>query len=194
MIVKRNKLRNIKKSVDSTSPKNNIKNEKTPIIKNDDMYYQMFLDCCMFNEPMFYYLHNTSKETAAKILSEGFLYSGGDLSKTTDRPPLDIVALKWFLTQRKSYGNCTLIIHIGRNLAEKYYRIRDLENFLSEETTDYDEDSFSDNRPIRLLPNRFIKGYFDWNLKTFIKNQKFDPYSDDEKLQIKYNERFKDGK
>lgn len=118
-----------------------INNPKNPGVFNDFMMNCGSIKSCHL------LLHNTTKEYAEKIINEGFLFGGDDFSKTTDSPSVEEVPLRWFLQQRKQYGDCTTIIQISRELESKYKCF--YEQSFTTEILEYNEEDFSNVNPVR---------------------------------------------
>jgi hypothetical protein len=135
-------------------------------------------DLLVCNEKVYIYLHNTPTiELAEKILREGLVFEN-HLSSTTDQVSQnDLVELNYFRMIRKSYGNISIIIQISSKLVEDISkRLRQSKFHFSEALSKtrpvYNEDEY----PVYLLPEQFIKGYFDHSTLRSKTNPKFDPF------------------
>lgn len=126
------------------------------------------------------FLHTTSLENAEKISREGFLFANNNIMKTTDsvncRPADFNFTVGYLLSQRKAYGECVIVIHVGFNLIKKY---GSWEEHLSEEvTSNFDEEIFSDVECVNRLDVQFIKGYFIKSTGEYFINPKYNPKQD----------------
>ncbi|MBN1896168.1 MAG: hypothetical protein JW789_00385 [Candidatus Aenigmarchaeota archaeon] len=129
------------------------------------------------------YLHNTySEEVAEKIMSEGFNFCG-DLHKTSDEIGFNnIDNIGWWNTQRRSYGDFTVVLQIEKDVLSKANEINKIymphgqllskDRFWNENEADW---SF-------VLHPQYVKGYFDRKKNEGKLNSLFDPSFFDEDL------------
>lgn len=133
-----------------------------------------------FETNVFKYLHNTPKrEIAEIIMKEGFRFEKYLENSTDMITGSDIVVLRYFRYQRASYGNFTIVIHIGKNLCEHYAKRLEGTMFHFTEAlsklTEYDEE---ESDIIYTLPEYFIKGYFNQITGEAVPNPRFTPNYD----------------
>jgi hypothetical protein len=136
------------------------------------------------NDDCLVYLHTTSLENAKQIVKEGFKFSD-IIEKTTDcvncRPDEFNFTVGYLISQRKSYGDCVIVIHIGKNLMKKYgYTM-----YFFEETTDYDNDVF-EGPTVNKLDDQFIKGYFIKSTGECFNNPEYNSTQDKPKFRDMY--------
>jgi len=124
------------------------------------------------------YLHNTnSEEVAKKILSGGFIFEKYIENSTDLVSGVDIIELRYFVQHRGGYGKFTIIIHISRDIADHYFnKLKSAKYHFSEVLSKHLPQFNSDNEPVYILPEQFIKGYFNRNTSQFIENPVFNPY------------------
>lgn len=126
------------------------------------------------------YLHNTrTQEIAERIMAEGFRFEKY-LENTTDFiSGSDIVQIKYFRQIRASYGEFTLVIQIGKALADYYTNLlRGTEYHFSEVFSFVPPELSVDNEPVYTLAPQFIKGFFDQRALICVDNPVFDPHAD----------------
>lgn len=140
--------------------------------------FSQFLEFITTRDDVYKYLHNTeTKDTADKIIKEGFDFES-HLDHTTDIVTgHDPIEVKYFIIKRKRYGLYTIVIEIGKSIVDYYSRkLINTEYHFSEVLTCY-EPAISDNdEPLYRLPLNYIKGYFDHHLQQIIENKHFDPF------------------
>lgn len=123
------------------------------------------------------YLHNThDEETALKILNEGFLFEDR-LDYTTDLVSgKDIVQLDYFKLIRKKYGTYTIVIHIAKELINKYnHLLKNTNSFFYEVLSERLPEKSADGEYLYILDKQFIKGYYNQKTNTYFKNKHFNP-------------------
>lgn len=136
-------------------------------------------------EEVYSYTHRTvSREIADKILSEGLRYQDA-FQKTTDEIQADPVYLNYWDTVRKSYGPYTVVIGIARAVLDKAQdmiisRI-EAQQLLG---TTYEED----NEVYHLLPNHYVKGYFETMNNTVVLNPAYAPFYEPPDLEYRLDQ------
>lgn len=128
-------------------------------------------------EGCYFFLHNTSeRETAGKILEEGFIFES-QLSHSTDLiNPSDPVELTYFFLQRKEYGHYTIIIAISKQSFREYTIIAQEKNTIIEEIMSICEPILSENEEfVYKLSHKHVLGFYDVIKEEFITNQSWDP-------------------
>jgi hypothetical protein len=128
-------------------------------------------------EGCYFFLHNTSdRETAGKILEEGFIFES-QLSHSTDLiNPSDPVELTYFFLQRKEYGHYTIIIAISKQSFKEYTVIAQEKNTIIEEIMSICEPVLSENEEyVYKLSNKHILGFYDNVKEEFTRNQFWEP-------------------
>lgn len=124
------------------------------------------------------FIHQTpTQEVAERILSEGLGFENHLMHTTDQVSGFDLVELNYFLMIRRNYGQFTIVIIIADELINYLIEIIKDTNIhyseiLSKTLPMYD----SEDTPIYILPEQFVKGFF--NQKTLEKtlNPKFDPH------------------
>ncbi|MCF6365935.1 MAG: immunity 53 family protein [Bacteroidales bacterium] len=123
------------------------------------------------------FLHYTSeKETADKILKEGFRYQTS-FDKTTTLIKNDKIDINYNHLIRKPFGKFVVVISIQKKLHSKYNQLVNnagkkelkVEEVLSEKPV-Y-EDEF--NEKTYTLHHKFIKGYINYSSGQIVKNAEF---------------------
>lgn len=136
---------------------------------------QEFLQC---ESKVYTYLHNTTNiPLAEKILKEGLVFEN-HLSNTTDQVSVnDLIELNYFRMIRKSYGDITIVIQISTKLVEDFSRRLRKTKFHFSEALSKTRPVYNENEyPVYILPEQFIKGYFDHRKIRAKANPKFDPF------------------
>ncbi len=126
------------------------------------------------------YLHNTRIEEIAKIiLNEGFRFEKY-LENTADLVSgLQAIELKYFLHLRRSYGDFTVVMNIGKDVVEKYSeKLKGTNYHYTEALSKNHPELSNDDEYIYTLPEQFIKGYFNQKSLQAHYNPKFDPHFD----------------
>jgi hypothetical protein len=126
-------------------------------------------DCSIF-------LHNTKeKETADKILAEGFIFEN-QLPHSTDRVnPGEPIEVTYFLFQRKDYGSFTIIIAIPKIIYDRYLEYSILYEIGIEEVLTITKPCLSDNdEMVYKISPKHILGYFNTHTGELYKNQLYD--------------------
>lgn len=147
-----------------------------------------FLEFVSSEKNVLKYLHNTVDEaTALKIINNGFIFENR-LDYTTDLVSgNDIVQLDYFKLIRKKYGDFTIVIHIGRNLIDKYNKL--LKNhslYFYEVLSDLSPDLSSDGEQVFILNKQFIKGFYQQSTKKYYINPYFNPEQDLDKFYTNF--------
>jgi hypothetical protein len=127
------------------------------------------------------YLHNTGNLGAVKgILSEGFWFPE-TLHKTTDRVnPQDVIEMNCWDGSRHQYGPLTVVIQINKNHLKKYG-----EEGLSKGSFEND-----DGDTTYILPEQFVKGYFNRGTNEGYLNPRFNASYDNPELAALNAKRF----
>ncbi len=121
------------------------------------------------------FLHNTqTRDTAEKIVREGFEFQS-HLDYTTDVVSArDIVTIKYFTIVRQSYGKFTIIIQILKQLIEEYAEELDnIAHHFSEVLSINEPYKGSEDDMIYCLAPHFIKGFVDAESGKFYANPSF---------------------
>lgn len=124
------------------------------------------------------YLHNTNNEEVAhKIIEEGFIFEKYIENSTDLVSGLDLIELRYFIQHRGSYGHFTIIIHICRKLADHYFNeLKSAKYHFSEVLSKELPEFNSDSEPVYILPEQFVKGYYNRKTNQFFVNPNFNPY------------------
>jgi hypothetical protein len=142
-----------------------------------------FRDFLFENEKMInIFIHYTrEREVAEKIMHDGFFFESS-LYKTTEIVTNDRTELLYKHYLRKQYGENVVVLCISKQLYSKCQeKIKKEYNAKN----DYPEHLLS--KPIRLveedvkgfiLPNQFIKGFFNYVTGETVLNSQYDPYFD----------------
>lgn len=124
------------------------------------------------------FIHQTpTKELAERIINEGLEFENHLMHTTDQISGFDLVELNYFLMIRRNYGQFTIVIVIADELIEELIQIiKDSNIHFSEILSKTPPRYNTDDTPVYLLPEQFIKGYF--NQKTLEKtfNLKFNPH------------------
>lgn len=126
------------------------------------------------------YLHNTPRgEIAEKIINEGFRFEKYLENSTDMVTGTDLVVLRYFKYTRGSYGDYTILIHIGKTVCEYYAKKLEGTVFHFTEAlsicTEYNED---ESDTVYTLPPFFVKGYYNQKTNQAFENPKFSPNYD----------------
>lgn len=123
------------------------------------------------------YVHNTySEEIANKIINEGFIFEKY-LENTSDLiSPSQIIDIKYFLHRRRSYGNFTILIQIEKKIVENLSeQLNGTPFHYTEAITKKDPEPSPDGEMLYVLPEQYIKGFFNQDTLEIVKNALFDP-------------------
>lgn len=132
------------------------------------------------NHDVLKYLHNTSdEEIANSIMQDGFRFESR-LDYTTDMVSgNDIVQIEYFKLIRKKYGKYTMVLHIGKNIVDKYnLLLKNTIYFFYEVLSTVEPELSQDGESMFVLHPQFVKGYYDHEKKIGIINPKFNPTND----------------
>ena len=124
------------------------------------------------------FIHTTPSRQIAEGIIENGLEFENHLMHTTDQVSgFDLVELNYFLMIRRNYGNFTLVIEIADELITDFAkRLRAYNCHFSEALSKYPPTYNEDDNPVYILPEQFIKGYFDQKTSERVYNPVFDPY------------------
>ena len=124
------------------------------------------------------FIHQTpTQKLAEQIINEGFEFENHLMHTTDQVSGFDLVELNYFLMIRRDYGQFTIVIVIADELIN--YLIQIIKNtniHYSEILSKTLPMCNSEDTPIYILPEQFIKGYFNQITLERILNPKFDPY------------------
>ena len=123
------------------------------------------------------FLHYTSEDLIArKIIDEGFKFCTFD--KTTVKMQNDLIDLNYNHLVRKPFGKNVVVICISKTIYEKYL------NLINQSSNKYlkVEEVLTDSEPVEndynelvyTLHLKFIKGYFNYQTGSIVKNPDFD--------------------
>lgn len=147
-------------------------------IKDRDKNLISFQEFVGLDINMSKFIHQTpTKELAERIINEGLEFENHLMHTTDQISGFDLVELNYFLMIRRNYGQLTIVIVIADELIEELIQIiKDSNIHFSEILSKTPPRYNTDDTPVYLLPEQFIKGYF--NQKTFEKtfNLKFNPH------------------
>ena len=121
------------------------------------------------------FLHNTkTKETADKIIQQGFEFQS-HLDFTTDVVSAkDPITIKYFSIVRQAYGDYTLIMQISKEIIEDFSAplVKKAHHF-SEVLTVKPPTISSEDEIIYCLAPNFVKGYINVHSAEFVANPTF---------------------
>lgn len=147
-------------------------------IKDRDKNLTSFQEFVGLDINMSKFIHQTpTKELAERIINEGLGFENHLMHTTDQISGFDLVELNYFLMIRRNYGQFTIVIVIADELIEELIQIiKDSNIHFSEILSKTPPRYNTDDTPVYLLPEQFIKGYF--NQKTLEKtfNPKFNPH------------------
>lgn len=124
------------------------------------------------------FIHQTpTQELAERIINEGLGFENHLMHTTDQISGFDLVELNYFLMIRRNYGQFTIVIIIADELINYLIQIiKDTNIHYSEILSKTLPMCNSEGTPIYILPEQFIKGYFNQITLERILNPKFDPY------------------
>ncbi len=124
------------------------------------------------------FLHNTtSRVRAENILKRGLRFESHLLNTSDQVAGTDLVELNYFRMIRRYYGNFTVVIQINTKLVEDFSRrLRHTPYHFSEALSKTRPTYNKEENPIYVLPEQFIRGYFDHSTLTGHPNPRFDPH------------------
>ncbi len=143
----------------------------------DSEFLNKLISVIETNTDVITFLHNTkNKETAEKIIKDGFEFQS-HLDYTTDVvSPKDPVTIKYFTIVRQAYGSFTMIIQISKHIIEDYSQHLDnLAHHFSEILSIKPPYLGPEEDYIYCLAPHFIKGYIDAATAVFYPNPDFNP-------------------
>jgi len=124
------------------------------------------------------YIHYTNSQSIAdKIIKEGFKFSES-FHKTAEQISRDLKDLDYKHQIRKYFGNYIVILAIRKDVFsfyEKELNLFDVKSLSIEHMVSHKLFDDETGDEIYLLPNNFVKGYFDFQSGDFTGNPKFDP-------------------
>ncbi|OFX53612.1 MAG: hypothetical protein A2046_14040 [Bacteroidetes bacterium GWA2_30_7] len=132
------------------------------------------------NNDVLKYLHNTSdEEIAISIMQNGFRFESR-LDYTTDMVSgNDVVQIEYFKLIRKKYGKFTMVIHIGKNIVDKYnLLLKNTVFFFYEVISTLESELSQDGESVFVLNPQFVKGYYIHEKKIGIINPLYNPNND----------------
>lgn len=132
------------------------------------------------------YLHNTcDEEIANSIMQDGFRFESR-LDYTTDMVSgSDVVQIEYFKLIRKKYGKYTMVLHIGKNIVDKYnLLLKNTIYFFYEVLSTVEPELSQDGESMFVLHPQFVKGYYDHEKKIGVINPKFNPTNDLPEFQL----------
>lgn len=124
------------------------------------------------------FIHQTpTQELAERIINEGFEFENHLMHTTDQISAFDLVELNYFLMIRRNYGQFTIVIIIADELINFLIQIiKDTNIHYSEILSKTLPICKSEDTPIYILPEQFIKGYFNQITLERVYNPKFDPH------------------
>jgi hypothetical protein len=143
--------------------------------KPDSIYVQNLIKVIECKNDVVTFLHNTkTKETAEKVLEDGFQFQS-HLDYTTDVVTAkDPVTIKYFTIVRQAYGKYTLIIQISRHLIEDYsQQLQNMSHHFSEILSVKSPFLGSEDDLVYCLAPHFVKGYMYVETGEFFANPNF---------------------
>ncbi len=138
----------------------------------------LFRDFISGDDKLYTFLHNTeTEEMARRIMEEGLHFENHLLNTSDHVSGSDLVELNYFRMIRKFYGNYTVVIQINAPLVEDFSRrLKETRYHFSEALSKTRPSYTKDENPVYVLPEQFVRGYFDHIRKTGIDNPRFDPW------------------
>jgi hypothetical protein len=124
------------------------------------------------------FIHQTpTQELAERIINEGFEFENHLMHTTDQISAFDLVELNYFLMIRRNYGQFTIVIIIADELINFLIQIiKDTNIHYSEILSKTLPICKSEDTPVYILPEQFIKGYFNQITLERVYNPKFDPH------------------
>ena len=138
----------------------------------------LFRDFIRGSSDLYTFLHNTISEEMARHIMQGGLIFENHLLNTSDHVSgTDLVELNYFRTIRKYYGDYTVVIQMNARLVEDFsHRLRQTKYHFSEALSKTRPTYTKEDNPVYILPEQFIRGFFDHRKKKGIENPRFDPF------------------
>ncbi|MBN2521503.1 MAG: hypothetical protein JXB17_13400 [Bacteroidales bacterium] len=156
---------------------------KTDYIKHEDIQNFIYEDTKSCRT----YIHYTSSEQIAqKIVKEGFKFAD-TFHKTAESVNQDSVELLYKHSLRKLYGNCVVVICVNNKIFEYYLnelKIKKKDNIISVEQVMVDKppEINENDEETYLFPNKYVKGYFNYETGQIFRNEEFNPEYDSKKF------------
>ncbi len=122
------------------------------------------------------FLHYTyEKEIAEKIIKEGFKFCNFD--KTTTKIQNDEIVLNYNHIIRKPFGTYVIVICVSKKVYNKYLQLinKSKNKYLKVEEILITKKRFKNDNgeDVSVLHPKFIKGFFDYQKGTVVKNPEF---------------------
>ncbi len=138
----------------------------------------LFQSFISLDERVLVFLHNTSSEALArKIMEEGFRFVNHLTYSCDQVSASDLVQLRYFTILRRSYGEYTIVLCVGKELVEEYSNhLRGTPFHFSEVLAYHPPVINEDGDPLFIMPPHFVKGYFNQQTGAGVLNPKFDPH------------------
>lgn len=135
---------------------------------------QAFLNFLEEGIPVSSYLHNTATiETAMQIFNTGFQFVNYLENSTDPINTKDHIIIKYFFNTRKAYGAYTLVIQIPNYIIEYCNNLVKNSDIHFYELIGELQEIQNDDEAIFLLPNQFIKGYYNIKKDDILRNPRF---------------------
>ncbi len=137
-----------------------------------------FRDFIGGSDRLFTFLHNTdTEERARRILREGLVFENHLLHTSDHVSGTDLIELNYFRMIRRFYGDYTVVIQIDSRLVEDFSRrLRHTSYHFSEALSKTRPTYTREDNPVYILPEEFIRGYFDHHTLTGHSNPRFNPF------------------
>ncbi len=138
----------------------------------------LFRDFIGESKDYYTFLHNTdSEEMALHIMREGLIFENHLLNTSDHVSGTDLVELNYFRMIRKYYGDFTVVIQMNARLVEDFsHRLRQTKYHFSEALSKTRPTYTKEDNPVYILPEQFIRGFFDHRKKKGTENPLFDPF------------------
>jgi hypothetical protein len=138
----------------------------------------LFRDFIRGDEKLYTFLHNTDTEEMARhIMKHGLLFENHLLNTSDHVSGTDLVELNNFRMIRKYYGNYTIVIQISSRLVEDFSRrLKETHYHFSEALSKTRPSYNKEENPVYVLPEQFVRGYFDHLQNKGVDNPRFDPW------------------
>jgi len=144
-------------------------------VTSESLYLHNLIKIIECKNDVVTFLHNTkTKETADKIIKQGFEFQS-HLDYTTDVVSAkDSITIKYFSIVRQAYGDFTIIMQISKQIIEDFSApLVTKSHHFSEVLTVKPPTMGTEDDMIYCLAPNFVKGYINFHSAEFVANPTF---------------------